>query len=89
MKEVDLRSDTFTLPTGEMMEAIQSAELGDDVHDEDPTVKRLEALAAKMLGKQDGLLVPSGTMGNLTCVLSHTHRGQEAYDEVMRLIKGR
>ena len=62
---VDLRSDTLTLPTPEMREAMARAEVGDDVWEEDPTVKRLEALAAERLGKEAGLFVASGTMGNL------------------------
>jgi threonine aldolase len=74
---VDLRSDTLTLPTPEMRDAMASAEVGDDVWEEDPTVKRLEALAAERLGKEAGLFVASGTMGNLVCVLSHTRAGQE------------
>jgi threonine aldolase len=74
---VDLRSDTVTLPTPEMRDAMASAAVGDDVWEEDPTVKRLEALAAERLGKEAGLFVASGTMGNLVCVLSHTRAGQE------------
>jgi threonine aldolase len=74
---VDLRSDTLTLPTPEMREAMARAEVGDDVWEEDPTVKRLEALAAERLGKQAGLLVTSGTQGNLVSVLAQTQPGQE------------
>ena len=74
---VDLRSDTLTLPTPEMREAMARAEVGDDVWEEDPTVKRLEAMAAERLGKAAGLFVPSGTMGNLVSVVSHTRAGQE------------
>src|SRR5919201_5006507 len=74
---VDLRSDTLTLPTPEMREAIARAEVGDDVWEEDPTVKRLEATAATRLGKEAGLLVTSGTQGNLVSVLSHTRAGSE------------
>ncbi len=74
---VDLRSDTLTLPTPEMREAMARADVGDDVWEEDPTVRRLEALAAGHLGKEAGLFVASGTMGNLVCVLSHTRPGQE------------
>src|SRR4051812_31162876 len=62
---VDLRSDTLTLPTAEMREAMARAEVGDDVWEEDPTIKRLEAMAAERLGKEAGLLVTSGTQGNL------------------------
>ena len=74
---VDLRSDTLTQPTPEMREAMAGAEVGDDVWGEDPTVQRLEALAARRLGKPAGLFVTSGTQGNLISVLSHTRPGQE------------
>jgi len=74
---VDLRSDTLTLPTPEMREAMARAEVGDDVWEEDPTVQRLEALAAERTGKDAGLFVASGTMGNLVSVLSQTESGQE------------
>ena len=74
---VDFRSDTLTLPTSEMREAMARAEVGDDVWDEDPTVKRLEALAAERLGKEAGLFVTSGTQGNLVSVLAQTRNGQE------------
>jgi threonine aldolase len=74
---VDLRSDTLTLPTPEMREAMARAEVGDDVWEEDPTVRRLEALAAERTGKEAGLFVASGTMGNLVSVLSQTRPGQE------------
>ena len=74
---VDLRSDTLTLPTPEMREAMARAPVGDDVWEEDPTVKRLEALAAERLGKAAGLFVTSGTMGNLVSVVSQTQTGQE------------
>ena len=74
---VDLRSDTLTLPTPEMRDAIARADVGDDVWEEDPTVKRLEAIAADRLGKEAGLLVTSGTQGNLVSVLSQTSAGQE------------
>src|SRR5438445_10688131 len=76
-KTIDLRSDTVTQPTRAMREAMLEAEVGDDVYGEDPTVKRLEALAAERLGKEAGLFVASGTMGNLVSVVSHTHAGQE------------
>ena len=75
---IDLRSDTVTLPTPEMREAIARAELGDDVYGEDPTVNRLEAMAASMTGKEAALLVPSGTMGNLAAMLTHCGRGTKA-----------
>jgi len=66
-----------TLPTDEMREAMNNAEVGDDVYQEDPTVNRLEELAAKKLGKEAALFVPSGTMGNLIAVLTHCQRGGE------------
>ena len=74
---VDLRSDTLTLPTPAMREAMARAEVGDDVWEEDPTVKRLEALAAERMGKESGLFVASGTQGNLISVLAQTRPGQE------------
>jgi threonine aldolase len=77
MKLVDLRSDTVTQPTPEMRAAMASAEVGDDVMGEDPTVNRLEALAAEKMGKEAGLFVASGTMGNLVAVLTHCNRGDE------------
>jgi threonine aldolase len=75
---IDLRSDTVTLPSPAMREAMYRAELGDDVMREDPTVNRLEELAAEMTGKEAALLVVSGTMGNLVSVLAHCRRGDEA-----------
>ena len=77
MRFVDLRSDTKTLPTSEMREAIFNAELGDDCAGEDQTVNNLEELAAKVLGKEAAVLVSSGTQGNLTALLSHCDRGDE------------
>lgn len=77
MKPIDLRSDTLTQPTPAMREAMANAEVGDDVFEEDPTLKKLEALAAKKTGKDSALFVPSGTMGNLISVLSHCQRGDE------------
>jgi len=77
MKKIDLRSDTVTLPSPEMMEAIQRAKLGDDVYEEDPTVNELQELAAEKMGKEAALLVTSGTQGNLVSLLSQTHRGDE------------
>ncbi|MBM4439413.1 MAG: aminotransferase class I/II-fold pyridoxal phosphate-dependent enzyme [Candidatus Rokubacteria bacterium] len=74
---VDLRSDTFTLPTPAMREAMARADVGDDVWEEDPTVKRLEAMAAERLGKEAGLFVSSGTQGNLLSVLAQAQPGQE------------
>jgi threonine aldolase len=78
MDIIDLRSDTVSHPTPEMREAMANAELGDDVYGEDPTVNRLEELAARKTGKEAGLLVTSGTMGNLIAVLAHCQRGDEA-----------
>jgi len=75
MKAIDLRSDTVTLPTLAMREAMYHAELGDDVSGEDPTINRLEAVAAERLGKEAALFVASGTMGNLVSVLTHCGRG--------------
>jgi len=77
MREVDLRSDTVTLPTEEMLEAIRTAELGDDVYGEDPTVNRLEELAARKMGKEAALLTTSGTQANLVSLMSQTRRGDE------------
>ena len=74
---IDLRSDTVTLPTPRMMEAISRVELGDDVYGEDPTVNRLQQLAAQKLGTEAALFVASGTMGNLVAVLTHCQRGDE------------
>jgi len=78
LKMIDLRSDTVTLPTAAMREAIFNAELGDDVFGEDPATNRLEEMAAERLGKEAAILVASGTMGNLISVLSHCGRGDEA-----------
>jgi threonine aldolase len=77
MDYIDLRSDTVTKPTPEMREAMAEAEVGDDVYRDDPTVNRLEELAAEMLGKEAALFVPSGTMGNLIALLVHCQRGHE------------
>ena len=77
MKAIDLRSDTVTLPTPEMREAMYQAELGDDVYGEDPTVNRLQEMAAERMGKEAALFVASGTMGNLVCLLTHCGRGDE------------
>jgi threonine aldolase len=78
MDKIDFRSDTVTWPTPAMREAMASAPVGDDVYGEDPTVNQLEALAANMVGKEAGLFVASGTMGNLTAILTHAGRGDEA-----------
>jgi threonine aldolase len=74
---IDLRSDTVTLPTVEMREAMAGAEVGDDVYRDDPTMSRLEELAARSLGKEAALFVPSGTMGNQLCVMTHIQPGNE------------
>ena len=77
MKRIDLRSDTVTQPTSEMREAMYRAEVGDDVYGEDPTVNALEKLGAELTGKEAGLFVASGTMGNQTAIMTHTERGDE------------
>ncbi len=74
---IDLRSDTVTLPTPAMREAMYRAEVGDDVFGEDPTVNRLEEMAAERMGKEAALFVVSGTMANLVCLLTHCGRGDE------------
>jgi threonine aldolase len=78
MDTIDLRSDTVTKPTPEMREAMYRAEVGDDVFGDDPTVNRLQELAAEMTGHEDSLFVASGTMGNLVGILAHCGRGDEA-----------
>lgn len=80
-RRVELRSDTFTLPTEEMRAALAAADLGDDVWDEDPTIHRLQERAASLVGKEASLFVPSGTMGNLCALLSHTNPGDEVLVE--------
>jgi len=77
MNVIELRSDTFTLPTPEMRRAMADAEVGDDQYGEDPTVNRLEARAAEIVGKEAGLYVASGMLGNLCGVLSQAQRGEE------------
>lgn len=78
MKVIDLRSDTMTLPSPGMRQAIAEADLGDDVFGEDPTVNRLQEMAAEVTGKEAALLVSSGTQGNLVALLTHCGRGEEA-----------
>ncbi|MCX7756212.1 MAG: low-specificity L-threonine aldolase [Anaerolineales bacterium] len=78
MEWIDLRSDTVTHPTPEMRAAMAAAPVGDDVFGEDPTVNRLQELAAEKVGMEAGLFVPSGTMGNLAALLTHCGRGEEA-----------
>jgi threonine aldolase len=75
---IDLRSDTVTTPTPAMREAMTRAEVGDDVYGEDPTVNRLEQMAAEIVGKAAALFVPSGTMANLAAMLAHCARGAKA-----------
>jgi threonine aldolase len=77
LRAIDLRSDTFTLPSHKMLETILGADLGDDVEREDPTVNKLQETAAAMFGAEDALLVSSGTMGNLVAMLTHCRRGDE------------
>jgi threonine aldolase len=81
LEKIDLRSDTVTVPTNTMREAMHRAEVGDDVYGEDPTVNALESLGARMTGKEAGLFVASGTMGNQVAVLAHTQRGDEVICE--------
>ena len=77
MRSVDLRSDTTTLPSDEMRQAIAESELGDDVFKGDPTINKLQDLSAQRMGKEAALLVPSGTMANLVSILTHCGRGAE------------
>jgi threonine aldolase len=81
MQPIDLRSDTVTRPTPEMRRAMAEAEVGDDVYGEDPTVNRLEARAAEVLGMEAALFVPSGTMGNAIAIRILTQRGDEVLVE--------
>jgi threonine aldolase len=81
MRLVDLRSDTVTLPTSQMRQAMYQAEVGDDVYGEDSTVIQLENLGAEMTGKEAALFVPSGTMGNQLAVMTHCQRGDEVICE--------
>jgi len=78
MDFIDLRSDTVTQPTPAMREAMAKAEVGDDVYGEDPTVNRLQEMAAALMCQEAGLFVASGTMGNLAAILAHCGRGDEA-----------
>lgn len=77
MDWIDLRSDTVTQPTPAMRQAMEAAPVGDDVYGEDPSVNRLQELAAERMGKEAGLFVPSGTMGNLAAILASCGRGDE------------
>ncbi len=76
-KIIDLRSDTVTKPTLEMRQVMANAEVGDDVYGEDPTINRLEALGAEMVGKEAAVFVPTGTMGNQVSIMAWTNRGDE------------
>ena len=78
---IDLRSDTVTKPSAEMRRAMAEAEVGDDVFIEDPTINKLQERAAEIFGRQAALFVPSGSMGNLTCILAQTRQGQEVICE--------
>ena len=74
---IDIRSDTVTVPTAAMRKAMAEAEVGDDVYSDDPTVNRLEALGAQMLGKEAAIFVPSGTFGNQLALFTWCPRGTE------------
>lgn len=78
---IDLRSDTVTKPTVEMRSAMAEAEVGDDVYGEDPTINRLEQVAADVFGREAAIFVPTGTMGNQIAIKIHTHHGQEVICE--------
>ena len=80
-KIIDLRSDTVTRPSPAMRRAMAEAEVGDDVYLEDPTVNRLQERAAEIFGREAGLFVPSGSMGNLACIMTQAERGQEVICE--------
>ena len=80
-KVIDLRSDTVTKPSPAMRRAMAEAEVGDDVYLEDPTVNRLQARAAEIFGREAGLFVPSGSMGNLACIMAQASRGEEVICE--------
>lgn len=77
MRFIDLRSDTVTMPTDEMRQAMANAEVGDDVYGDDPTINKLEKLAAEKVGKEAAIFVPSGTFGNQLALFTHARRGQE------------
>lgn len=88
MKYIDVRSDTGTLPTKKMRTAMANAIVGDDVCQDDPTVIKLEELAAKMTGKESALFVPSGTFGNQLCIFTHCERGNEVIlDDTSHIIE--
>lgn len=77
MKIIDLRSDTVSQPTPAMRQAMAEAEVGDDVYGEDPSINYLQEMSANLMGKEAGLFIPSGTMGNLIAILAHCGRGDE------------
>ena len=77
MRYIDIRGDTVTLPTQRMREEMFRAEVGDDVQRDDPTMNRLEEMAARLVGKEAAMFVPSGTMGNQVSIMTHTRRGDE------------
>ena len=81
MKTIDLRSDTITRPSPAMLEAMMRADVGDDVFGEDPTVNLLQEKVAALFGKEAGLFVPSGTMGNQLAIKAHTDPGDEVIVE--------
>lgn len=85
---VDLRSDTLSMPTREMLESVLTAEMGDDSRDGDPTVLELEALAADLMGKEAGLFMPSGTMSNLIAMRTHVEPGATAIVEASAHLYG-
>ena len=89
MTMIDLRSDTVTKPTPEMREVIAHAEVGDDVFGDDPTVNLLQKRTAELLGKEAGLFVASGTMGNLVSLVAHVPRGGEIIAEAGKKITPR
>src|SRR5437763_6534990 len=78
---IDLRSDTVTRPSLTMRQAMAEAEVGDDVYLEDPTVNRLQERAAQIFGREAALFVPSGSMGNLSCIMAQAQHGQEVICE--------
>jgi threonine aldolase len=81
IRMIDLRSDTVTKPSAAMRRAMAEAEVGDDVFMEDPSVNRLQQRAAEIFRREAGLFVPSGSMGNLVCIMAHTQPGQEVICE--------
>src|SRR6478736_5682952 len=82
MNLIDLRSDTVTKPTKEMMQSMMAAEVGDDVYGEDPSINALKEFAAELFGKEAALFCPSGTMTNQIAIKVHTQPGDELICEV-------